>query len=225
MQGRHAEEEDMRKFFSEFKVFIKRGNVVDMAVGVAVAAAFTKIVSAFTSGFITPLISLLTTGGSLSEGKWILREAVTHTDAEGTVITDLPEVAIYWGSLVQAIIDFLLIALMLFILMRTFNRLTTRAAELRREIQKEIQDGLIPAHVRAEAEAKAKAEAEAKAKEEAEAKARAEAEAKAKEEAEAKAKAAAEEAAERQAMFTENTARLLTEIRDLLEKANKTPHS
>ena len=46
----------MRKFFSEFKVFIKRGNVVDMAVGVAVAAAFTKIVSAFTSGFITPLI-------------------------------------------------------------------------------------------------------------------------------------------------------------------------
>lgn len=225
MQGRHAEEKDMRKFFSEFKVFIKRGNVVDMAVGVAVAAAFTKIVSAFTSGFITPLISLLTTGGSLSEGKWILREAVTHTDAEGTVITDLPEVAIYWGALVQAIIDFLLIALMLFILMRTFNRLTTRAAELRREIQKEIQEGLTPAHVRAEAEAKAKAEAEAKEREEAEAKARAEAEARARAEAEAKAKAAAEEAAERQAMFTENTARLLTEIRDLLEKANKTSQS
>ena len=56
----------MRKFFEEFKKFITRGNVVDMAVGVAVAGAFTKIVNAFTAGFVTPLISLLSKNNLIS---------------------------------------------------------------------------------------------------------------------------------------------------------------
>ena len=153
----------MRKFFEEFKKFISRGNVVDMAVGVAVAGAFTKIVNAFTSGFVTPLISLLSKDAALSEGKIILREAVTHLDEAGNIIVDVPEVALLWGVFVQTIIDFLLIALMLFTVMKAFNTLSARAKEMRED----IVEGLTPAAVKEKAEAeaaaaKAKAEAETK---------------------------------------------------------------
>ena len=156
----------MRKFFEEFKKFISRGNVVDMAVGVAVAGAFTKIVNAFTAGFVTPLISLLSNNAELAEGKIILRHAV-YVDAAGNVVNaategaviSVPEVALMWGNLVQAVIDFLLIALMFFTVMKTFNALSARAKEMREDLKEE----LTPARVKAEAEAKAKADAEAKA--------------------------------------------------------------
>ena len=185
----------MRKFFEEFKKFISRGNVVDMAVGVAVAGAFTKIVNAFTSGFVTPLISLLSKDAALSEGKIILREAVTHLDEAGNIIVDVPEVALLWGVFVQTIIDFLLIALMLFTVMKPFNTLSARA----KEMHEDIVEGLTPAAVKDKAEAEAAAAA--KAAEEAAAAAAAKAEA------EAKANAAQAE-----------TAKLLAEIRDLLAK-------
>lgn len=199
----------MRAFFNEFKKFISRGNVVDMAVGVAVASAFTKIVTAFTNGFITPLLSLLSKDASLSEAKWIIRQAVTHLDEAGEIVVDVPEVAIMWGIFLQAIIDFLLIAFMLFVVMKTFNTLTARAKELNAD----IREGLTPDKVKAAAEEKAKAEAEAKAAEEAAARAAAEAEA---------ARLAAEKKAEldayaAQVACTEQTAKLLTEIRDLLK--------
>lgn len=196
----------MRKFFEEFKTFISRGNVVDMAVGVAVAGAFTKIVNAFTSGFITPLISLLSNDAALSEGKFILRAAVTHLDENGNIIVDVPEVALLWGTLLQAVIDFLLIALMLFTVMKTFNALAARAKELREDVIEEMT----PARIKAAEEAKAQAEAEAKAKAEEEAKAKAEAEARV----EAEKAAAAAKADLAQA----ETAKLLAEIRDLLAK-------
>ena len=203
----------MRKFFQEFKTFISRGNVVDMAVGVAVAGAFTKIVNAFTAGFITPLISLLSGDSNFAEGKWVIRPAV-YVDAAGQVVDaategatlSVAEVSLLWGSFVQTIFDFLIIARALFVVMKTFNSLTARAKEMRED----IVDGLTPARVKAEAEAKAQAEAEAKAQAEAEAAAKAEEEARiAAEKAEAAAKADAAQA---------ETAKLLAEIRDLLAK-------
>ena len=66
----------MRKFWEDFKKFIKRGNVVDMAVGVAVASAFTAIVTAFTKGFINPLLALLSNSSNQEELKWIIKEGV-----------------------------------------------------------------------------------------------------------------------------------------------------
>ena len=115
----------MRKFFQEFKTFISRGNVVDMAVGVAVAGAFTKIVNAFTAGFITPLISLLSGDSNFAEGKWVIRPAV-YVDAAGQVVDaategatlSVAEVSLLWGSFVQTIFDFLIIALTIFFTIR-----------------------------------------------------------------------------------------------------------
>lgn len=202
----------MKKLFAEFKKFISRGNVVDMAVGVAVAGAFTKIVTAFTTGFITPLLALLSNDADLTEFKWVLREAVTEVvDGVETVVQ--AEVALMWGAFVQTIIDFLIIAGALFIVMKAFNAAADRAKKMREE----LQAGLTPDRIKAEEEAKAKAEAEAKAAEEAAAKAKAEEEA---------AKAAAEKEAEQKAYAaqvecTKMTAELLTEIRDLLKEQSK----
>ena len=117
----------MKKFWQDFKKFISRGNVVDMAVGVAVAGAFTAIVNAFNKGFITPLIVLLTGNNDLSSMKWILRDAVYEADG---VTVKVAEVAIMYGTLIQAIIDFLIIALTLFIVMRAYAQFSQKAKAL-----------------------------------------------------------------------------------------------
>ncbi len=151
----------MKKLFEEFKKFISRGNVVDMAVGVAVAGAFTAIVNAFTKGFISPLLALLTNDSDLSSMKWVLREELI--DSEGVVTQT--EVAILWGGLVQAILDFLIIAATLFIVMKVWAAVTKRAREINEQINKRVHEQELAA--KAAEEARQKAEEEAKAAEEA----------------------------------------------------------
>lgn len=195
----------MKNFFAEFKKFITRGNVVDMAIGVAVAGAFTKIVNAFTNGFVSPIVGLITGGANLTDQKWILREAEMQILEDGTEKVVSPEVAFLWGNFVQMIIDFLIIAFVLFVVMKTFNKISSKA----KEINEDIKDNIKSAKVKEAEEAAAKAEAEKKAAEEAAAKAAAE-----KAEAEKQAQIAACQA---QIACTENTEKLLTEIRDLLK--------
>ncbi len=194
----------MKKFWSEFKKFITRGNVVDMAVGVTVATAFTAIVSAFTKGFISPILALLTSDAELAEAKWVIRPELTELGADGQVVVTRAEVAIMWGGFLQAILDFLLIAFILFVMMRVANRLSARASRLTNDLKTMAGIGV----EEAEAAKKAKEEADAKAKAEAEAaaeKARLEAEQKAEE-------------ARAEADRLKREIELLTEIRDLLKK-------
>lgn len=154
-------------FWTEFKKFISKGNVVDMAVGVAVATAFTAIVNAFTKGFISPIIALLTKDATLTDLKIVIREAVLDTDGE-TVVTE--EIAILWGAFVQAIIDFLIIAFVMFIFLKIFMKVSAKTQELREDAVNKIMGTDEEEAAKAEAEAKAaeaaKAEAEAKAAEE-----------------------------------------------------------
>ncbi len=192
-------EEKVKKLAGDFKKFITRGNVIDMAVGVAVASAFTSIVNAVTKGIISPIIALLTGDSNLDEVKWIIREEVL--DEAGEVVT--AEVAILWGSIVQAAINFLLIALVLFAVIKI-------VAMVRRQAEK-IRDG-VKNHFSNEDEL-AKAEEE-RLKAEAE-----EAERLAKE-AEAEAIRIAKEKEEAEAARLVREEALLTEIRDLL-KSNK----
>jgi large conductance mechanosensitive channel len=154
----------MKRLWQEFKKFIKRGNVVDMAVGVAVATAFTKIVNAFTAGFISPLIALISGNTDLANLKTVIIPEIM--DAEGAVVQ--AEVAILWGAFIQTVIDFLIIALVMFTVLQVVAALNKRAER----IAKQMRDRLVPeeeaARLAAEAEAaKAKAEADAKAAEEA----------------------------------------------------------
>ena len=186
----------MKKFWEDFKKFIKRGNVVDMAVGVAVATAFTAIVTAFTKGFITPLLALLTGNTATAELKWVIRPEVVN-EQTGEVIT--AEVAILWGGFIQAIIDFLIVAFVLFLILRIVSQIGSRVKKLLEDEGK----------LAAEKAAKEKAEAEAAAQ-------KAEEERIAREAAE---KEAEECAREKARLLHEEE--LLVEIRDLLREIKK----
>ena len=183
-------------FWEDFKKFIKRGNVVDMAVGVAVATAFTAIVTAFTKGFITPLLALLTGNTATAELKWVIRPEVVN-EQTGEVIT--AEVAILWGGFIQAIIDFLIVAFVLFLILRIVSQIGSRVKKLLENEEK----------LAAEKAAKEKADAEAAAK-------KAEEDRIAKEAAEKEAEECAREMAR---LLHEEE--LLVEIRDLLREIKK----
>lgn len=114
----------MKKFFNEFKDFAMRGNVVDMAVGVIIGAAFGKIVTSLVNDIIMPAIGMATGGMNFSDFKWVIQKGVT----EGTEIIT-PEVAITWGAFVQTIIDFIIIAFCIFVAIKFINNLKKKPAE------------------------------------------------------------------------------------------------
>ncbi len=104
-------------FLAEFKQFIARGNVMDMAVGVIIGGAFGKISTSLVNDIIMPLISMLTGGIDFSAWKWVLRPAAI--DAAGTVTTE--EVAVNFGLFLATILDFLIVALAIFCLIKAIN--------------------------------------------------------------------------------------------------------
>jgi large conductance mechanosensitive channel len=103
---------------SEFKAFVARGNVVDLAVGGVIGAAFGKIVSALVDGIVMPLVGVLLGGVSVSDWKYVLKPETV--DAAGAKVA---EVAIAYGTLIQAAIDFLLIAFVIFLFLKAYNRM------------------------------------------------------------------------------------------------------
>ncbi len=104
---------------SEFKEFIARGNVVDLAVGVVIGAAFGKIVTSMVDGVVMPVIGYLSGGVSVTDWKQVLKPA--QLDAAGKEIA--AEVAIKYGVFLQTIIDFILIAFVIFLFLKAYNRL------------------------------------------------------------------------------------------------------
>lgn len=118
----------MKKFFTEFKKFITRGNVVDMAVGVIVGGAFTAIVNGLSNFILKPvinfLLALIIGADTLSEMFTVLKPAYVLDEAgKATAELDLANsIYIDWGSFINAIINFLLIALVLFTIVKIFNR-------------------------------------------------------------------------------------------------------
>lgn len=114
----------MKQWVSDFKQFAMRGNAVDMAVGIVIGAAFGKIVSTLVSAIISPIIALLTGGLDFMNLKIILRHAVM----EGDKIIK-PEVVLGYGELIQAILDFVIIALAIFWVIRLMGKIIKKKAE------------------------------------------------------------------------------------------------
>ena len=109
---------------SEFKEFVSRGNVVDLAVGVVIGAAFGKIVTALVDGIVMPLVGVALGGVSVSEWKYVITPA--SVDAAGA---EVAEVAVQYGMLIQTAIDFVLIALVIFLFLKAYNRMQKKAEE------------------------------------------------------------------------------------------------
>ena len=107
----------------EFKEFAMRGNVVDMAVGVVIGAAFGKIVTSLVSDVIMPPIGWLTGGIDFSDMKWVIRPADNSNPAH-----KIPEVALAYGSFINSIIAFVIVAFAIFVLVKIINRFYTKAA-------------------------------------------------------------------------------------------------
>ena len=110
---------EKKGFIAEFKEFISRGNVIDMAVGVIIGGAFTTIVNSLVNDVIMPFLGLIIGGINFSELKIVL------TAAAG----DTPETAIMYGSFIQNIINFLLIALVVFTMVKIINRFRRKKEE------------------------------------------------------------------------------------------------
>lgn len=136
-----AKKEKENGFFSEFKKFISRGSIVDMAVGIIIGGAFTAIVNSLVNDVLMPLIALVKKGGFSDMYFGILPEGVAPeggvTLANGAVIAEggqLYRTYIYYGNFIQAIINFLLIALTLFCVIRTINKVRERAEAAKAKI-------------------------------------------------------------------------------------------
>lgn len=104
--------------FEEFKKFAMRGNVIDLAVGVVIGGAFGKIVSSLVDQVIMPPIGLITGGVDFSRLKWVLKPA---DPASKTA-----EVAIQYGAFINTVIQFLIIAFVIFVLVKAINRLAPK---------------------------------------------------------------------------------------------------
>ena len=120
----------MKKFFADFKAFISKGNIIDMAVGVVVGGAFSKIVSSLVADIINPLVGLATGKVALADMQLVLQPEVVD---EVTQTVTQAEIALKYGNFLQMVIDFLIIAFSIFVVLRimmkaqeTMNNLTKK---------------------------------------------------------------------------------------------------
>ena len=209
----------MKKFFGEFKTFITRGNVLDMSVGVIVGGAFTGIVNGLSNYILKPLVNWLIAlclgeNNGLSSAITMLSPAyVLDENGVATEAWDLDNsIYIDWGSFISAIINFFIIAFVLFLIVKVINSVRAKQQQISERVKdgiptKEEKKQMKKEGIKLSNKKAVKAWMENKAKEEAEA------EAKAKELAEAEAKAKAE--ADRLANPT--TEDLLKDIKELLK--------
>lgn len=204
----------MKNFFAEFKKFITRGNVIDMAVGVTVGSAFTAIVNGMTNFILKPIINwflaLILGANSLSELFTFLKTAYKDVlneagDVVGTEIDLANSIYIDWGSFINAVLNFFIIAFVLFSIVKVINNLRDGAEKAKKgKLTKDQKKAIKAAGIKLSDKAAVQSYLDDVAAKEAEAK-------------------AAEEAAKAEAdrIAKENsTEELLKQIRDLLKEKN-----
>ena len=135
----------MKKFFEEFKKFITRGNVLDMSVGVIVGGAFTGIVNGLSNYILKPLINFLLAlvlgGEGLSGAISMLSPAYVIDTVTGTKTLDLANsIYIDWGAFISAIINFLIIAFVLFTIVKIMNNIRDNNGKLTEMLKKNTLD-------------------------------------------------------------------------------------
>ena len=134
----------MKKLLKEFKEFINKGNALALAIGVIIGGAFSSIVNAINEKIISPLIGWILGDYDLSQSLVTVlstEEVVNESGVKETVITN----AIYWGAFIQSVLDFVLIAVILFLIVKVTSDFTNKAektrAKIRKRIEKRIKQG------------------------------------------------------------------------------------
>ncbi len=111
--------EKSRGFIQEFKEFITRGNVIDLAVGIIIGGAFTAIVNSLVNDIIMPLVGWIFGGVDFTSLKFVIKEATDLTE----------EAAIYYGNFIQSLVDFILIAFVIFVMIKMINKFRRKQEE------------------------------------------------------------------------------------------------
>jgi large conductance mechanosensitive channel len=116
--------------WKEFKDFAMKGNLVDIAVAFVMGAAFNAVVTKFTSGIVSPLIGLIF-DSDFNKLKWVVKEGVAEKlDADGNVVTAaVDEIAVMYGEFLTATIDFIIVAFVMFLLVRGINNMKKKEEE------------------------------------------------------------------------------------------------
>lgn len=122
----------MKKFLAEFKEFITKGNVVDMAVAVIIGGAFGKIVTSLVNDIVMPLIAWLMGGLNVTDWKYVIKPAVMENGVEVEA-----ETAILYGNFIQMILEFLIIAFCIFMMLKVILALKTKFQKKEEEIEEE----------------------------------------------------------------------------------------
>jgi large conductance mechanosensitive channel len=123
-------------FFTEFKEFVVKGNMMDMAIGIIIGASFNKVIDVLVKKVLLPPLSLMTDGLNYQDKKFVLREMVS--DANGKLISD--EVAIGYGSLLEAGLDFIIIGFTVFVIVKFLNSLKNKAQDPKNKTVKTPKD-------------------------------------------------------------------------------------
>jgi len=109
----------MKSFYQEFKNFAIKGNMIDMAVGIVIGTAFNNVISTIVKRIIMPPLSLLTQGVTLSDKKYVLRDATEAGE----------EIAIGYGELLENMLDFIIIAFTIFMVVKFLNRFKKKSED------------------------------------------------------------------------------------------------
>lgn len=129
----------MKKFFKDFKAFITKGNVLDLAVGMIIGASFNAIVKSMVNDVLMPIIGLVYQG-DVSTQYWVLRGTATLDEA-GKLILSPDAVLMHWGQFLQSIIDFLIVGLTLFIIVKIVVRLQKMRDRKKEELLRKYSKG------------------------------------------------------------------------------------
>ncbi len=122
----------MKSLVEEFKKFINRGNVIELAIAVVVGSAFTKIVNSFVKDILMPLISIILGDEGFENFKYVITEA---DDAQG-----IAENAVYYGRFIQNSLDFIIVALVVFIMIKIINKVREELEEIVDKVDDFVDD-------------------------------------------------------------------------------------
>ena len=126
----------MLSFINEFKEFAVKGNMMDMAIGIIIGASFNKVIDVLVKKVLMPPLSLMSDGINLQDKKFVLRESVQ--DGSGKLIAE--EVAIQYGALSEAFLDFLIIGFTVFLVVKGMNRLRNKSEDTKDKTVKTPKD-------------------------------------------------------------------------------------
>jgi large conductance mechanosensitive channel len=120
----------MSTFFKEFKEFAVKGNMMDMAIGIIIGASFNKVIDVLVKKVLMPPLSLMSDGINLQDKKWILREGKVDAD----------EVAMHYGALAETFIDFVIIGITVFLVVKGMNSLRSKSEDTKDKTVKTPKD-------------------------------------------------------------------------------------